>query len=372
MSSNSQITETDTPPKQKMFDFKSGGWIAAFSILLFVLLTYLKVNQFLHNRTPLTGDGKNTSTYGFDLSTCLIPQDEIIGAGMAKDGVEALIDPPKITAAEADWITKNERGKYLVPGDRIIGVEINGEACAYPLQILNWHEAVNDTLGGQPILVSYHPLCDSVVTFSRQVGEDVLEFGISGLLYNSNQILYDRHSDPAQESLWNQLQARAIAGPAANTGKTLQVLPCELVRWDEWRKVHPDTKVLKPDPELRSRYKRKPYSNYFGSDLLWYPVNPALPKDSLPNKTQIVVAGVDGKRKAYNIRALAQQAGEDGTWETEFNGRRLSFRYCHDKTKVLEDTVIVRPTDGQGPINELIYCFRFSWYAMYPDTELVP
>ena len=106
-----------------------------------------------------------------------------------------------------------------------------GIARAYPLRLLNWHEVINDTLGGQPVAITYSPLCDSSVGFRRMVADKVQEFGVSGLLLNSNLIMYNRQSGAADESLWSQLQCRAIAGPAAASQQTLEVLPIAVVSW---------------------------------------------------------------------------------------------------------------------------------------------
>ena len=114
-------------------------------------------------------------------------------------------------------------GRFLVPGDLVIGLSLHGEARAYPLEILALHEVCNDTLGGEPILVTYQPLCDSAVVFERRVDGHTREFGVSGLLYNSNLLMYDRHPEqPQDESLWSQLQFRALAGPAAAQHATLR------------------------------------------------------------------------------------------------------------------------------------------------------
>ena len=111
-------------------------------------------------------------------------------------GFPSLTNPKLLTVSEAI---------YLEDHDRVIGVRFGGEARAYPLRVLNWHEAVNDTVGAKAIAVTYCPLCDSSLVFDRDVGGEVREFGISGKLWNSNVLLYDRQKDSRQESLWSQL-----------------------------------------------------------------------------------------------------------------------------------------------------------------------
>ena len=207
-----------------MFTFKSGGWVVLLAILLSTaIFGYHAVTVLGSRGSRAVGDGRNADTYGFDLSNSVIPRDEIIASGMVKDGIKALLNPDKITAADAARINKDERGKYLVSRDRVIGVYLNGEARAYPVRVLCWHEVINDTLGGIPIAVTYNPLCDSAAVFSRRAGDEVLEFGISGLLYNSNLLFYDKRPKAEGESLWSQLKMSAIAGPRA--GQELDVLP---------------------------------------------------------------------------------------------------------------------------------------------------
>ena len=114
-------------------------------------------------------------------------------------------------------INKAQRGKFLVPRDDVIGVVVNGQARAYPVRFMIWHEIVNDTLGGVPIAVTYNFLTDSVAVFERTIGDEVHTFGESGLVYRSNLVLYDRRPGQRGESLWSQMGERAIAGPASGT-----------------------------------------------------------------------------------------------------------------------------------------------------------
>lgn len=127
-----------------------------------------------------------------------------------------------------------EVADYLSPSDRVIGISTGDEARAYPLAILNYHEIVNDKLGDQAFAVSYCHLCDSVSAFDRSTPAGEREFGVSGLLYNSNVLMYDR--DENSESLWSQLKNESIAGE--RVGNQLQLLAVELTTWAEWQTVH--------------------------------------------------------------------------------------------------------------------------------------
>ena len=141
------------------------------------------------------------------------------------------IDGPEFESpAEAD--------RWLRPDDLVLGLALEGVTKAYPLKILNWHEIVNDVFGKTPVVVTYCPLCNSGVAFRREVDGKTLEFGVSGRLYKSDLVMYDR----ATGTFWSQLEGRAIVGPLA--GRTLERLPLDVLPWRAWRELHPDTLVL--------------------------------------------------------------------------------------------------------------------------------
>ena len=231
-------------------------------------------------RSPLRPAGGGSRGADFDLADTTVPRKYIVRA-MNRDGVRALVAPAMVDATEVDRFNREERGKMLVPDDRVIGIEISGDARAYPLRLMRWHEVVNDVVGGEPIAVTYSPLCDSVAVFSREVdGEVEIELGVSGLLYNSNTLLYDRRSGPPATPLWVQLDGRPVAGPAP--GHPSAAGATSRSPWTTWE--HPGghafpatTAVLAPLPEMKRLYKRDPYHSYFGSDLLRFPVEPLPP-----------------------------------------------------------------------------------------------
>lgn len=293
----------------------------------------------------------------FDLSQCLIPRTEIRAGGPPKDGIPALTRPGVIPA---------EQATYLAGSDRVIGVHINGQDRAYPLRILVWHENVNDELGGVPLAVTYCPLCDSAVAFDRQVGGKVREFGISGLLYNSNVLLYDRQRAGTGESLWSQLQMKAVCGPAAQQGLKLKVLPAELTSWSEWMKRHPNTTVLSQKTGHRRDYGRSPYGRYFSSDRLMFPVKPAIKKSSgLRNKDKLVVVRTGGAMRAYPIERIAHAAGSAGVVEDTLGRTRLRLTYLKEADSVRVETI----EPPEAPY-EVVYTFWFAWYAMHPDGDV--
>jgi hypothetical protein len=162
---------------------------------------------------------------GFDLSDSLVQVAEIHGGGPARDGIPALDHPAFIAADQA---------LFLTPNDRVLGLSRHGVAKAYPIAILNWHEVVNDQFGAEPLVVTFCPLCGTGMAFLATVDGRALKFGVSGLLYNSDVLLYDRQT----ESLWSQIMTTAISGPLK--GQRLTMTPVAHTTWADWRQRYPD------------------------------------------------------------------------------------------------------------------------------------
>jgi len=182
-----------------------------------------------------------------DFAKRTVDLSEILAGGPPKDGIPSIDAPVFKRAAEIGDIGANEP---------VIRLEIGGEVRAYPLRILTWHEIANDTVAGRPVIVTYCPLCNSAVVFDRTVDGQRLEFGVSGLLRNSDMVMYDR----ATESWWQQFTGEAMVG--ALTGKSLRMIPSRVMGFAAFRDSHPDALVLVPnDPELRP-YGRNPYVGY--------------------------------------------------------------------------------------------------------------
>jgi hypothetical protein len=237
----------------------------------------------LHSST--VGDGRTIESYGYNLSNLTVSADVLVPSRLPRDGRLTLLNPPSVTAAEVDELNEEyaRQGQWrriAVSSDLVIGVQMNGEARAYPIRYMLWHEIVNDQLGGVPLAVTYHPLCASAVAFDRRIDGEVHDFGFSGLLYNSNLVMYDRRDNRADESLWSQIALRPIAGPAVDKGKKLDALPLFLGKFEEWRKAHPDTTVFPGDRRLKNQYKDNPYQAYYREGQPIFPVKPAVSESS--------------------------------------------------------------------------------------------
>lgn len=188
--------------------------------------------------------------------------EEITWGGVIKDGIPALVNPKLIAPAEADYITADEL---------VFGVEINGDARAYPLRMMDWHEMFNDVIGGVPVALAYCTLCGSGILFETAVaGRDTpFEFGSSGFLYRSNKLMFDRETD----TLWNQFTGKPVAGELVGSGIELKIRPIAISSWAKWLARHPDTAVLSLDTGYDRDYTPgKPYAAYFDSPDLMFPV----------------------------------------------------------------------------------------------------
>lgn len=283
------------------------------------------------------------SVNGFDLGNTSIPRDEIHHGGPPRDGIPA-IDEPRFLEADS--------AGFLAPDDRIMGMDHNGVAKAYPIKILNYHEVVNDDFNGEGVVISFCPLCGTGMAFSAGIDGRKTDFGVSGLLYNSDVLLYDRRT----ESLWSQIMAEAVSGPMV--GAKLEHLPASHTTWRDWRKRHPDTVVLSTDTGYNRDYNRTPYAGYEDSDRVWFPV---ANRDARYHSKELVIGlELDGGVKAYPFAELSQH---DTPFQDEVAGRRISVHFdaLNRTGRVLDESGNEIPT---------VIAFWFAWAAFHPDTEV--
>jgi hypothetical protein len=274
-----------------------------------------------------------------------IPTEEILSGGPPKDGIPSIDNPKFISSQEAD--------QFLNDDSMGLGFVWNGEARFYPYQILVWHEIVNDTIQGDPILVTYCPLCATGVVFDRKVAGEPAEFGVSGMLWQSNLLMYNRTDDAHKESLWSQVLGEAVLGEF--TGERLQVLSADTVKYGAWKQAHSDTKVLSRDTGASRVYGTDPYGNYYTDDSVGF--GATFRDDRLHPKEFVLGIEIDGQFKAYQESALPE-----GTTEDLFVGQTVTI------TK--DDVGQIRITDQSGNEVRIIGGFWFSWLAVHPDTEL--
>lgn len=281
----------------------------------------------------------------YDLSDPQIDLDGLFAPGVWRDGIPALTRPPKTAAASA---------AYPSPDARVVEVVVGDEAVAYPLGILAWHEIVNDEVGGRPVAITYCPLCDSVAVVDRRLttadGTVTLEFGVSGLLYNSNVVMYDR----ATRGLWSQVYMRAVSGPHA--GRALDHLPVRVVSFETFRQRHPDGRVLTTETGHRRDYERDPYRDrgYYDNDLIFHEFEF---DDRLPPKE--LGLGVLVGTSAYFV--VAREALE----------HPVSLETAQGRVTVAANGLGVELLEAPAG-TRAVQTFYHSWSAFFPDTAIEP
>jgi len=314
-------------------------------LLTVIVVTWGYAIHHVRSDPPLPPRAFDTSDdKGFDLGNLTIPRDEVFNGGPPRDGIPAILKPKFVTADQVD---------YLGLANPVIAVSIGDEHKAYPLQILVQHEIVNDTVGGVPIAATYCPLCGTAMVFDRRVGDSIRTFGVSGLLYQSDVLMYDHQS----ESLWSQLMMAAVSGPAVD--QPLTWIPSTQMTWGAWKEAHPNGRVLSTDTGFRRDYKRMPYMNYFESESTLFPV----PKhrDELAEKAWVAGILVDGTAKAYPMSNFLESESvsiPDTVGDTD-------LRVHYDKKA---DAITV--TRASGEEIPVVRAYWFAWQAFYPKTLL--
>ncbi len=307
-------------------------------IVVGALIVALTVAFFLFSN----GDDMIEVAKDSSLPEPLIDLDKIISGGPPKDGIPSIDDPKFVSVAEADeWIKDDEL---------VLVMDYEGKSRVYPLQILVWHEIVNDWFGEVPVLITYCPLCGSGIAYERTFDGEAVEFGTSGKLYNSNLIMYDRKTD----SYWTQIDGLAVTGPL--TGKELVAISIDTVVWRDWKEGKV-AEVLSQDTGFSRSYGVDPYGNYYENSFLMFPVESE--SDRIHAKDVIFGIEVNGEYKAYREIDLI----EVGVIEDIINGISLKVERSADGivrvTDIESDDEIVKERD-----------FWFAWYAFHPETDL--
>jgi hypothetical protein len=314
--------------------------------------------------------------------------EEVVSGGVPVAGIPALDNPPHIPAAEASYLRKRER---------VFGVELGGEARAYPLRILDWHELMNDVVGGEPVTLSYCTLCGSGILYDTRApsGKPYI-FDTSGLLYRSNKLMLDRQTF----TLWSNLLGEPVIGRLAGGSARLEVLPMTLTTWETWLADHPDTRVL----DLKAIEKEA--GRKYGFDYVPGAADRArtgvsfpiwLKSDSLERDREVFTLRVNGAAKAYPVdRVLVHRVINDelgglpivivgdpesgsirayrrGDREFSKTDERARVRDRNGKTWVLGEHSLTAANGGDGSELERLpghVAFWFGWYAFYPQTAV--
>lgn len=296
-----------------------------------------------------------------------------------KDCIKS-IDNPKFESVSS-------ASTYLKDNDRILALKYEGIVKGYPSKILDRHEIVNDFFGEKPVLVSYCPLCGTGIAFKRQVNGETVEFGVSGRLYNSNLIMYDRKTS----SFWQQITGKAIVGEL--TGKKLEQIPMDTMQWKDFKKRFPEANVLK-GVYPTTIYESYPYGDYEESNEVFFPVKNK--NNKYKAKEWVYGLEINGKTKVWpekevnkaNIindelagkKILIVKNPETNTikfFERTINNKTLEFTIVNGKLKTkdessewgFEGNALSGKLKGkklkQIPV---IRSFWFSWVALHPNT----
>jgi hypothetical protein len=365
--------------------------LSIFGVILSVIIIIPIINSNPNSITIAAVDNTNSAAAVTveEKEKSIVPLDQIVSGGPPPDGIPS-IDNPK-------FISVQEASKFLEDSELVLGLNINGDIRAYPLQILVWHEIVNDEVGGVPVAVTYCPLCFTNQVFNRTIDgkQEVVEFGTSGKLYNSNLVMYDRTS----KSLWSQALAEGIVGKYAGT--KLERVPFDIAYWKEWKQLYPDSKVLSRDTGSNRPYGADPYGDYYSNSDLLFPV---LNRDDRLGLKEIVV-GFENKEqhKAYKLQEIENKK----VINDQVNGKpialfslypfmvraydrivedgelTLQFEYDADNNRIIdkqtgsewnfEGMAITGQMKGKQ-LTRLPYDegFWFEWIAFHPKTGLYP
>lgn len=335
-------------------------------------------SQFVEDQRPSTAvefDNNNNN-----LSTnSEVPYSKIVNS-VPRDAIPPLNNPKYISASGA---------VFLEDDDIVIGFRHDGEARAYPLSIMLWHEIVNDEIGGLAVAITYCPLCFTSMVFERTLNGEEIEFGNTGKLYNNNMVMYDKKT----ESFWSQGLGTAITGELA--GQELKKMPFDIARWSEWESLYPDTLVLSTDTGYSRAYGADPYREYFDSPAIYFPLEH---KDERLHPKDIVMGlEVNDEHKGYrlhdvvNAKVINDSVGDEEivllsmqpfmarAYERTLDGSVLKFSFV-DGRVTDEQTGSVWNFEGeaisgalQGKELERMVLepsFWFSWSSFHRNTQL--
>lgn len=231
------------------------------------------------------------SEFSTDFSKHSVPYGEILSGGPPKDGIPS-IDAPQ-------FIPVDEANAWLKDREPVVFVRVGDDARAYPIQILMWHEIVNDVVGGEPLIISFCPLCNTAITFKRTFNGEILDFGTTGRLRYSNLIMYDRQT----ETWWQQATGDAIAGE--HTGAQLEFYPAVMIAWQDFKTKYPDGIVLSRDTGNPRDYGRNPYLGYDDIDKTPFLYDGTTP-DQLPPMARVLTIDLNNEAVAFPYDVLRE------------------------------------------------------------------
>jgi hypothetical protein len=338
------------------------------------------------------------SEFKTDFSKHSVPYSEILSGGPPKDGIPPIDEP--------QFIPVNEANEWLKDREPVVFVQVSDDARAYPIQIVIWHEIVNDTVGDEPLIISFCPLCNTAIAFQRTFNGQVLDFGTTGRLRYSNLIMYDRQT----ETWWQQATGEAIAGEL--TGAQLEFYPAAMISWEDFKSQHPDGKVLSRETGHARNYGRNPYFGYDDIDQTPFLFNGTTPSQLSPmarvltldlngeavaypydvlrqlgvindtvGREEVVVFWAEGTASALDTSNLSEgrEVGSAVAYSRSLDGRLLTFKFADgkifDEQTGSEWNILGHAIAGELKGTQLnpvvsINHFWFSWAAFKPETRI--
>lgn len=308
------------------------------------LITLLSVFLSCSSEQNLIIDGdNNVSSSGF-VDKWTIPVDEVFDGGPGKDGIPSIDAPVFIEANDA------QVAAYMSDDDLVVGI-VNGDVSkAYPHRILDWHEVVNDDVSGDKITISYCPLTGTAFGWESLVDNEFSEFGVSGLLYNTNLILYDRKSD----SYWSQLKLECVNGEFVESRpKVVNIIE---TTWGLWKEMFPATKILSDDQGFSRNYAEYPYGGYKEDDsFLYFPVSKS--DNSIPKKDRVHAIIQGGSAKVFEFSSFG-------------NGKAIKSGFLTDTVLIIGDQKMINSYVLGPQHSSLIFEYDFSSPEYYfKDNE---
>jgi hypothetical protein len=301
-------------------------------------LQYFHLTSIFHDQSKELNDIKKQNNNKLQ-DNARIDLNNLFNGGPPKDGIPS-IDDPKFDTAQTTPFDEQET---------VIGVVINGEAKAYPYKIMNWHEIVNDTIGGINVSVTYCPLCDTIAAFTR--GNST--FGVSGKLYQSCLVMYDR----ADDTLYAQPWTLGIVGPRVN--QSLERIPAVKTTLGNWLEKHPDSKILSTDTGYARDYQRYPYGSYYTDKRIIFSVRNQDQRDLHPKAIVSYIWESSNKTPKGEFGGASQQFPHQemkkvGEKVVQFNGRKIRARWDEEL-----ETVIVEEMDGTRISSSTAFAFVY-------------
>lgn len=286
-----------------------------------------------------------------DFNGAKVKKENLLQGCFSQDCIPSIDNPKFESVKEAGWLRDD---------DVVFAIDYKGTQRAYPQRIMNWHEIVNDNIAGDPIAITFCPLCGSALAFERKVDGVITEFGVSGKLHNSDLVMYDRY----EGNLWQQITGEGIVGPAARREEILKQLPIVTTTWGQWKKKHPNTQVLSRDTGHSRNYDQYPYGTYEQDDQLLFGVKGLNERSSSTNKSlqiKTVVYGIEvnDASKAYPESVFDKQS----VISDIVGGIPVQLE------KTPEGKIKVTNAQTQEEIIP-IRLFWFAWASFHPDTEL--